>query len=139
MRFIVLLGEKDGRIWMWYWCFCCLWIDGVFLVIWRFVMFDVVWGFLFGKFLELSFLNYVVVSCVVVCGYFLYRDCLRFYGYDILVFFFWVLFFLCSIVGVILGVLYFCICFSFGDLLFFLYVNYVNRCKNIWKCKMLGS
>ncbi|CAA3021870.1 1-phosphatidylinositol-3-phosphate 5-kinase FAB1A [Olea europaea subsp. europaea] len=40
-------------------------------------MSDAAWGFSFGKFLELSFLNHAAASC----GHSLHRDSLRFYGF----------------------------------------------------------
>lgn len=54
-------------------------------------MSDAAWGLSFGKFLELSFSNHAAASRAAACGHSLHRDCLRFYGYDILALFseFW--------------------------------------------------
>nr|GFA30486.1 1-phosphatidylinositol-3-phosphate 5-kinase FAB1A isoform X1 [Tanacetum cinerariifolium] len=77
-----LLGENDGKIWMWHRCLKCPRIDGSPPAIRRIVMSDSAWGLSFGKFLDLSFSsNHATASRVANCGHTLHRDCLRFYGF----------------------------------------------------------
>jgi len=90
---------------MWLRCLRCPRTDGVPPATRRLVMSDAAWGLSFGKFLELSFSNHAAASRAAACGHSLHRDCLRFYGYGILAPFSSVLCFLCSIIGVTLGVL----------------------------------
>ncbi|XP_044485341.1 1-phosphatidylinositol-3-phosphate 5-kinase FAB1B-like isoform X2 [Mangifera indica] len=78
---ILLLGEKEGKIWMWHRCLQCPRINGFPPATRRVVMSDAAWGLSFGKFLELSFSNHAAASRVASCGHSLHRDCLRFYGF----------------------------------------------------------
>ncbi|KAL0441307.1 UNVERIFIED_CONTAM: 1-phosphatidylinositol-3-phosphate 5-kinase FAB1B [Sesamum radiatum] len=81
---IILPGETDGKIWMWHRCLKCPRANGFPPATRRVVMSDAAWGLSFGKFLELSFSNHAAASRVASCGHSLHRDCLRFYGYDLL-------------------------------------------------------
>lgn len=76
-----LLGEKEGKIWMWHRCLKCPRVNGFPPATRRVVMSDAAWGLSFGKFLELSFSNHAAASRVANCGHSLHRDCLRFYGF----------------------------------------------------------
>ncbi|KAL3639812.1 hypothetical protein CASFOL_001389 [Castilleja foliolosa] len=78
---ILLIGEKDGKIWMWHRCLKCPRVNGFPPATRRVVMSDAAWGLSFGKFLELSFSNHAAASRVASCGHSLHRDCLRFYGF----------------------------------------------------------
>lgn len=50
-------------------------------------MSDSAWGLSFGKFLELSFSNHASGNRLASCGHSLQRDCLRFYGCVIFIWF----------------------------------------------------
>ncbi|XP_077236493.1 1-phosphatidylinositol-3-phosphate 5-kinase FAB1B-like [Tasmannia lanceolata] len=76
-----LLGEREGKIWMWHRCLRCPRTHGFPPATRRVVMSDAAWGLSFGKFLELSFSNHAAASRVASCGHSLHRDCLRFYGF----------------------------------------------------------
>ncbi|XVF35214.1 hypothetical protein REPUB_Repub18cG0126200 [Reevesia pubescens] len=76
-----LLGEREGKIWMWHRCLRCPRTNGFPPATRRVVMSDAAWGLSFGKFLELSFSNHAAASRVASCGHSLHRDCLRFYGF----------------------------------------------------------
>ncbi|KAL2462389.1 1-phosphatidylinositol-3-phosphate 5-kinase FAB1B [Forsythia ovata] len=78
---ILLLGEREGKIWMWHRCLRCPRTNGFPPATRRVVMSDAAWGLSFGKFLELSFSNHAAASRVASCGHSLHRDCLRFYGF----------------------------------------------------------
>ncbi|KAL6859399.1 hypothetical protein ACP4OV_017658 [Aristida adscensionis] len=82
---VKLPGEHDGRIWMWHRCLRCPRVDGLPPATKRVVMSDAAWGLSFGKFLELSFSNHAAASRVASCGHSLHRDCLRFYGFGVMV------------------------------------------------------
>ncbi|KAL3511564.1 hypothetical protein ACH5RR_024281 [Cinchona calisaya] len=77
----LLLGEREGKIWMWHRCLRCPRLEGFPPATRRIVMSDAAWGLSFGKFLELSFSNHAAASRVASCGHSLHRDCLRFYGF----------------------------------------------------------
>ncbi|XP_071686342.1 putative 1-phosphatidylinositol-3-phosphate 5-kinase FAB1C [Rutidosis leptorrhynchoides] len=83
-----LLGEKEGKIWMWHRCLRCSHVDGIPPANHRVVMSDAAWGLSLGKFLELSFSNHATANRVASCGHSLQRDCLRFYGMGDMVAFF---------------------------------------------------
>ncbi|XP_022888285.1 1-phosphatidylinositol-3-phosphate 5-kinase FAB1B-like isoform X3 [Olea europaea var. sylvestris] len=78
---ILLLGEREGKIWMWHRCLRCPRANGFPPATRRVLMSDAAWGLSFGKFLELSFSNHAAASRVASCGHSLHRDCLRFYGF----------------------------------------------------------
>ncbi|XP_059302981.1 1-phosphatidylinositol-3-phosphate 5-kinase FAB1B-like isoform X1 [Lycium ferocissimum] len=83
---ILLPGEKEGKIWMWHRCLRCPRDNKGFPpATQRVVMSDAAWGLSFGKFLELSFSNHAAASRVASCGHSLHRDCLRFYGFGMMV------------------------------------------------------
>ncbi|KAH7281274.1 hypothetical protein KP509_36G038800 [Ceratopteris richardii] len=81
----VLLGEHEGKIWMWHRCLKCPRLNNVPPATRRVLMSDAAWGLSFGKFLELSFSNHAAASRVAACGHSLHRDCLRFYGFGSMV------------------------------------------------------
>ncbi|KAE9593610.1 hypothetical protein Lal_00036326 [Lupinus albus] len=82
---IILPGAGDGKIWMWHRCLRCPRANGFPPATRRIVMSDAAWGLSFGKFLELSFSNHAAASRVASCGHSLHRDCLRFYGFGMMV------------------------------------------------------
>ncbi|KAE9598078.1 hypothetical protein Lal_00004213 [Lupinus albus] len=82
---ITLPGARDGKIWMWHRCLQCPRTYGFPPATRRIVMSDAAWGLSFGKFLELSFSNHAAASRVASCGHSLHRDCLRFYGFGMMV------------------------------------------------------
>lgn len=90
----LLPGEREGKIWMWHRCLRCPRVKGFPPATQRIVMSDAAWGLSFGKFLELSFSNHAAASRVASCGHSLHRDCLRFYGYAL------ILFVACSVINV---------------------------------------
>ncbi|XP_042025599.1 putative 1-phosphatidylinositol-3-phosphate 5-kinase FAB1C isoform X2 [Salvia splendens] len=77
--------EQDDKIWMWHRCLRCAHVEGVPPATRRVVMSDATWGLSFGKFLELSFLQYATGNRVANCGHSMQRDCLRFYGFGSMV------------------------------------------------------
>lgn len=79
-----LAGEQDGRIWMWHRCLKCELKDGIPPAAHRVVMSHAALGLSFGKFLELSFSNHATANRIASCGHSLQRDCLRFYGYVVM-------------------------------------------------------
>lgn len=76
-----LLGETEGKIWMWSRCLKCEHENGIPRSTKRVVMSTAARSLSFGKFLELSFTSHSAASRLSSeCGHSLHRDCLRFFG-----------------------------------------------------------
>lgn len=79
------LPGTDDHIWLWHRCKRCVKSDGGLAPSTaRVIMSQSARNLSFGKFLELSFATHAAASRVAACGHSLHRECLRFYGYDLL-------------------------------------------------------
>ena len=74
------LPGDGGKIWMWYRCLKCPWIDRVPRCSQRVVMSNSACDLSFGKFLELNFSRHAAASRLASCGHSVHHHCLRFYG-----------------------------------------------------------
>ncbi|XP_020573339.1 1-phosphatidylinositol-3-phosphate 5-kinase FAB1A-like [Phalaenopsis equestris] len=76
----ILLGEAEGKIWMWTRCLKCDHDRRGPKASRRVTMSSVARGLSFGKFLDLSFADHSAANRLSRCGHLLHKDCLRFFG-----------------------------------------------------------
>ncbi|XP_023632730.1 putative 1-phosphatidylinositol-3-phosphate 5-kinase FAB1C [Capsella rubella] len=75
-----LPGEEHGKIWMWYRCQKCDYVDGLPPATPKINLSDDTLRMSFGKFLQFSFSDHPSASRVATCTHSLQKDCLHFFG-----------------------------------------------------------
>ncbi|KAL7155990.1 hypothetical protein ABFS83_03G112900 [Erythranthe nasuta] len=75
-----LLGENEGKLWMWSRCGKCKNKDGTSKSTKRVLLSTAARGFSFGKFLELSFSSHSALHSLSSCGHSFHKDFLYFFG-----------------------------------------------------------